>query len=85
VANELDEEGDEEAGHDNGRGGTFVRKLSQAFIAEHELRMGVQVNEGSGNDYSGAELFEDEEDLGELGGPTALKQNGREDSKGTCR
>lgn len=36
LANVLDEEGHEDAGHDNGRRGGFVPELAEAFVFEHE-------------------------------------------------
>lgn len=41
LAEILDQERQEETGHDNGRRGGLVLKLAQAFVAEHELSMCV--------------------------------------------
>lgn len=41
LSEELDQKRQEETGHYNGRRGTLVLELAQAFVAEHELSMGV--------------------------------------------
>jgi hypothetical protein len=43
------------------------------------------MNKGGRDDDTRAELLEHKEDLGQLGRPAALKQDGREDANGTCR
>ena len=78
VAGVLDEEGQKEAGHEDGRGGALVRQLAEALVGEHEGGMGVELDwlaPGAGNphrathmnkrrrdDDTSAELPEDGED-----------------------
>ncbi len=46
LANVLDEEGEEDAGHDDGRGCRLVGEFAETFVCEHEVGMGVELSGG---------------------------------------
>lgn len=63
----LHHEGQEDTSHDNGGGGGLVLHLADTRIRKHQVRVSVQVDEGSGDDDTRAKLLEDSEDQAELG------------------
>lgn len=43
LTNVFDEEGEEDSGHEDGRGGCFVAQLADAFVIEHEGGVGKEL------------------------------------------
>lgn len=77
----LNQERQEDTSHDNGRGGSLVAKTAQALIAKHELGVGVQMDEGGGDDDTCAELLENKEDGVRLSGHPLDHEDGEVDSE----
>ena len=44
VTDVFDKEGEEDSGHDDGRGGSFVFEFAHTVIGEHEIGVGVKLN-----------------------------------------
>jgi hypothetical protein len=58
----VDDERQHEPGHEDGRSRALVLKLAKARVAKHQVCMREEMNEGSRDDDTRAELLKDDKD-----------------------
>lgn len=57
----IDKERQKEASHEDSSCGTFILKLAEAGVAEHQVCVGKEMDESSRDDNTRAELLQDDE------------------------
>lgn len=78
----ISQEGEKETSEEYGGGRSLILKLAQAFVTEHELGVGEEMDESSREHDTGTELLQNNEDDIRLGDDVeASRQNRQEDTE----